>query len=120
MKTLILVSIAGLILWRAILVATKETPFTVHFSQGNYPTLAIAEVSVSGDRKEAARKGFCLLTRYIFGGNTRKQSIAMTAPVTQKVATNEKIAMTAPVIPSSGDRNWVIRFIIPDGATLDT
>jgi len=125
MKAIILVLIAGLILWGAISMATKEPPFTVEFSQGNfelrdYPALAVAEVSVSGERKEAAGKGFRLLAGYIFGGNTRNQSIAMTAPVTQQEATNETIAMTAPVIQSGGDGNWVIRFIMPAGATLDT
>lgn len=104
--------------------ATKEPPFTVQFAQGNfelreYPALAVAEVSVSGERKEAAGKGFRLLAGYIFGGNTRKLSIAMTAPVTQQAASNETIAMTAPVIQAGGDGNWVIRFIMPEGATID-
>ena len=125
MKALILVPIAGLILWGTVSMATKEPPFTVEFSQGNfdlrnYPALTVAEVAVSGERKEAAGKGFRLLAGYIFGGNTRNQSIAMTAPVTQQEANNEKIAMTAPVIQSGGDGNWVIRFIMPAGATLDT
>lgn len=125
LKPLILVLIAGLILWGAIAMATKEPTFTVQFAQGNfelrdYPALAVAEVSVSGKRKEAAGKGFRLLAGYIFGGNTRKRSIAMTAPVTQQVATNEKIAMTAPVIQAGSDGNWVIRFIMPEGATLES
>ena len=105
--------------------ATNEPPFTVHFAQGDfelrdYPALAVAEVSVGGERKEAASKGFRLLAGYIFGGNTRKQSIAMTAPVTQQTAISEKIAMTAPVIQSGGGGNWVIRFIMPEGATLES
>jgi len=125
LKPLILVPIIGLILWGTIAMATKEPPFTVQFEQGNfelrdYPALAVAEVSVSGERKEAAGKGFRLLAGYIFGGNTRKQSIAMTAPVTQQAVTGEKIAMTAPVIQAGGDGDWVIRFIMPEGATLDS
>lgn len=125
LKPLILVLIAGLILWGEMSMTTKEPPFTVQFSQRDfeirdYPAQAVAEVSVSGERKEAAGKGFRLLAGYIFGGNTRKQSIAMTAPVTQQAATSEKIAMTAPVVQSGGDGNWVIRFVMPEGATLDT
>jgi hypothetical protein len=125
LRALILVLIAGLALWGVMSMATKEPPFTVQFSERDfeirdYPAQAIAEVLVSGDRKEAASKGFRLLAGYIFGANTRKQSIAMTAPVTQQAATNEKIAMTAPVIQSGGDGNWVIRFIMPEGATLDS
>lgn len=66
------------------------------FEIRDYPALIVAEVSVTGEQKEAARKGFRLLAAYIFGGNRRKQSIAMTAPVTQETA-GETIAMTAPV-----------------------
>jgi hypothetical protein len=125
LKPLILALIAGLIIWGASSMATKEPPFAVQFAQGNfelrdYPALAVAEVAVRGERKEAAGKGFRLLAHYIFGGNTRNQSIAMTAPVTQQAAANEKIAMTAPVIQAGGDGNWVIRFIMPEGATLDS
>ena len=77
MKTLIVVLIAELILRGAFFMATKEPPFTVQFSQGrfelrDYPELAVAEVSLNGDRKEAASKGFCLLASCGFGGNTRK------------------------------------------------
>ncbi len=104
--------------------ATEEPPFTLvrsdgDFSLRDYPGLVSAEVTVTGDRKAAASKGFRLLAGYIFGGNTRKQSIAMTAPVTQQ-ASSEKIAMTAPVLQSGGDGAWVIRFIMPRGATLET
>lgn len=123
-KLLILVPIIGLILWGASTMAVKEPPFTVQLAQGkfelrDYPALTVAEVAVTGDRKEAASKGFRLLAGYIFGGNTRKQSIAMTAPVTQQAA-SEKIAMTAPVIQAGGDGEWVIRFVMPEGATLDS
>ena len=106
--------------------ATEEPPFTVSVKQGDfevrdYPALVAAEVSVSGDRKDAASKGFRLLAGYIFGGNTRQQSIAMTAPVVQAPATSEKIAMTAPVTaePQTPDsdmkvsRRWRIHFVMP-------
>jgi len=43
----------------------------------------------------------------------------MTAPVTQ-AATSEKIAMTAPVLQTGGNGSWVIRFIMPQGSTLET
>ena len=44
----------------------------------------------------------------------------MTAPVVQAAASGEKIAMTAPVLQSGGDGNWVVRFIMPRGSTLET
>lgn len=115
----------GLNLLGAPAMATEEPPFTVSVKQGDfemrdYPALVAAEVSVSGDRKDAASKGFRLLAGYIFGGNTRQQSIAMTAPVVQAPATSEKIAMTAPVLQTGGGGNWVVRFIMPQGSTLKT
>ena len=53
------------------------------FEVRDYASLVVAEVTVSGDQKEAASRGFRLLAGYIFGGNKRRQSIAMTAPVAQ-------------------------------------
>jgi hypothetical protein len=115
----------GLNLLGTPVMATEEPPFTVNLAKGefevrDYPAMVVAEVSVTGDRKDASGKGFRLLAGYIFGGNTRKQSIAMTAPVTQAVASSEKIAMTAPVLQMGGDGIWVIRFIMPHGSTLAT
>jgi hypothetical protein len=105
--------------------ATEEPVFTVSFTKGdfevrNYPEMVVAEVSVTGDRKDAASSGFRQLAGYIFGGNTSKQKIAMSAPVTQATKGGEKIAMTAPVLQSGNDDNWVVRFIMPRGSTLET
>ena len=104
--------------------ATEEPSFTIllkrdEFEVRDYPPLVVAEVAVAGSRTEAAGKGFRLLAGYIFGGNTRRQKIAMTAPVIQSPA-GETIAMTAPVLQTGGDGTWTIRFIMPRGATLDT
>ena len=46
--------------------ATEEPPFNVHLAKGefevrDYPALVAAEVSVPGDRRQAASKGFRLL-----------------------------------------------------------
>jgi len=54
------------------------------FELRDYPGLIVAEVTIVGEQKEAASKGFRLLAGYIFGGNRRRQSIAMTAPVAQE------------------------------------
>jgi len=94
----------------------QEAPFEIR----EYPALIAAEVTVAGDRSEAVSAGFRLLAGYIFGGNTRKQSIAMTAPVIQNESSNEKIAMTAPVMQSADPAGWIIRFIMPASYTLDT
>jgi hypothetical protein len=115
----------GLSLTGACAIATEEPAFTVSLAQGDcevrdYPAMVAAQVSVSGDRKAAASEGFRLLAGYIFGGNTAKQKIAMTAPVIQAAEVGQKIAMTAPVLQSGGNGKWVIRFIMPRGSTLET
>lgn len=104
--------------------AVEEPAFKTVLRDGNfevrdYPTLVVAEVTVSGDQKQAASKGFRLLAGYIFGGNKRRQSIAMTAPVAQET-TSEKIAMTAPVTQIQDAGNWTVRFTMPSAYTLDT
>ena len=108
--------------------ATEEPAFAVSIKDGafevrSYPAMVAAEVTVTGTRDEASTAGFQLLAGYIFGGNTRKQSIAMTAPVVQAASSSEKIAMTAPVLQSSvpGQTDaWTVRFIMPKEYTLDT
>ncbi len=79
-----------------------------------YAPMLMAEVDVTGDRGQAARDGFRILARYIFGGNRGQQSIAMTSPVTQvdrsASKSGEQIAMTSPVTqversaPSRGEQ----------------
>lgn len=108
--------------------ATEEPAFTSSFKAGafevrSYPALLAAQVTVTGTRDEASRAGFKLLAGYIFGGNTRRQSINMTAPVVQSKPGNETIAMTAPVIQSAMSgraESWTVRFIMPANFTMDT
>ena len=104
--------------------AVEEPAFRSVLNEGafevrDYPALVIAEVSVSGDQKEAASKGFRLLAGYIFGGNKRRQSIAMTAPVAQ-APKSEKIAMTAPVTQIQSAGEWVVRFTMPSTYSMET
>ena len=96
-------------------VALKEGPFEIR----DYQAAVAAEVTVTGDQYESGGKGFRLLAGYIFGGNTRRQSIAMTAPVAQQ-RTSEKIAMTAPVTQTQSDGVWVVRFTMPSAYSLET
>ena len=104
--------------------AVEEPAFKIvqrdgDFEIRDYPALIIAEVTVSGGQKEAASKGFRLLAGYIFGGNKRREGIAMTAPVQQE-RPSEKIAMTAPVIQTANADTWTVRFTMPSNYTLDT
>jgi hypothetical protein len=125
LKKLCFCLLLSLTTYGQIAVATEEPPYTAILTEGSfeireYPSLIAAEVTVTGERSEAISAGFRLLAGYIFGGNTRKQSIAMTAPVTQTQQGNEKIAMTAPVTQSGNELGWTVRFIMPQGYTLDT
>ncbi len=104
--------------------AVEEPAFKAVLHEGafevrDYPALVVAEVTVTGDQKEAASKGFRLLAGYIFGGNKRRQSIAMTAPVAQ-TPTSEKIAMTAPVTQTQSAGAWTVRFTMPSAYSMET
>ena len=104
--------------------AVEEPAFRTVLEDGafeirDYPALVVAEVTVTGEQKEAASSGFRLLAGYIFGGNKRKQSIAMTAPVAQEPS-GEKIAMTAPVTQTQAAGEWVVRFTMPSNYSMDT
>ncbi|MFM8598474.1 MAG: SOUL family heme-binding protein [Mycobacterium sp.] len=103
---------------------TEEPSFTVQRTVDGVqirrygPRLA-AETVIDADEEPARNEGFRRLARYIFGGNKAKTKIAMTAPVAQQQG--EKIAMTAPVAAQRGAGDqWVIRFFMPAGNTLDT
>ena len=108
----------------ATTLAIEEPKYTVFLHDGDceirdYQAAVAAEVTVVGDQHAAARKGFRLLAGYIFGGNTRRQSIPMTAPVAQERA-NEKIAMTAPVTQTQANGAWKVRFTMPSVYSLAT
>jgi len=98
------------------IVEHQEGPFQIR----EYPPLVAAEVEVSGDRDQAASAGFRLLAGYIFGGNTKRESIAMTAPVVQAKAQSQSIAMTAPVLQSQTGGTWQVRFVMPSQYTMET
>jgi hypothetical protein len=124
-KRILLALLFTLSTYGSPVMATEEPPFTVALNEGDfeireYPLMIAAEVAVSGERSEAISAGFRLLAGYIFGGNTKKQSITMTAPVTQVPAESEKITMTAPVTQSGSEAGWVVRFIMPRAYSLDT
>lgn len=102
---------------------SREPAHTVETRDGDfeirrYAPMLAAEVTTSGDRNTAISAGFRLLADYIFGNNTKRQSIEMTAPVTQQQS--EKIAMTVPVTQQPAGRDWIVRFVMPQSYTLET
>jgi effector-binding domain-containing protein len=87
-----------------------------------YPAHIVAQTAVQGSYGESMSKGFRIVAGYIFGGNTKKESIAMTAPVVAHKGgkTSERIAMTAPVVATSEGDSQTISFGIPCSYTLET
>ena len=86
------------------------------FEQRLYTEHLVAEVTVEGERSEAANAGFRILANYIFGDNQARQKVAMTVPVVQ----SEKIAMTVPVTQSGEGQSWTVAFSMPKAYTLET
>ncbi len=85
-----------------------------------YDSYIIAKTTVAGSFKDAQSKGFRILAGYIFGKNKSQQKIAMTAPVVQK-SESEKISMTAPVVISPNEnKTWTMTFSMPSKFTLET
>ena len=86
----------------------EQPKYKVLRSKGNielreYEPVIIAEVEVSGERKEAIRQGFKLLADFIFGNNVSKKKMQMTAPVMQ-----EKYMC-----------KWKVRFVMPITYSLE-
>jgi len=85
-----------------------------------YPAHIVAQTTVEGSYDQALNKGFRIIAGYIFGGNIKKESIAMTAPVTAQKSVSEKIAMTAPVTARTEGSSRVIAFVMPKSYTLES
>jgi hypothetical protein len=87
------------------------------FEVRDYPAYLVAETTVESDFEDAGNEGFQRLFSYISGQNSGGQAIEMTAPVVQK---GTKIAMTSPVIQSTGANTFSIQFVMPAKWTLDS
>lgn len=85
-----------------------------------YAPMLVAEVIVATEGFERAGSiGFQPLADYIFGNNTRRERIGMTAPVTQERG-GERIGMTAPVTQAGSPQGWVVGFVMPARYTAET
>ncbi|MCX6820113.1 MAG: heme-binding protein [Candidatus Adlerbacteria bacterium] len=89
-----------------------------------YPAHIVAQTMVKGSYGESMNNGFRIVAGYIFGGNTKKESIAMTAPVVAQSGKGEKIsesiAMTVPVVATTEGDSQIISFGMPRSYTLET
>ena len=93
------------------------------FSMRQYEKMIIAETKAQGaSYQEALNNGFRSIADYIFGNNTAKGKIAMTAQVVEQKG--EKIAMTAPVIEEGFEQNGIyetqMSFVMPGKYTMET
>lgn len=79
----------------------KKTP---DYEIRDYAAHIEAQATVQGSYDDALNEGFRIIAGYIFGGNIRKQSIAMTAPV---------------CVGDQGDMHTV-SFVMPGSYTLDS
>jgi len=120
---IIFIAILGVVLWGPIVSNVEQAQYTVVETHDNieirdYAPVIVAQVEVSGDRKEAINRGFRIIADYIFGNNVSAQNVKMTAPVTQQKS--EKIAMTAPVTQTADGNLWIVRFVMPARFTMQT
>jgi hypothetical protein len=125
---------------------TEQPPYEVVGRVGDaeirrYAPQIAAEAVVEGPVETARNEGFRRVAGYIFGDNTAKASVAMTAPVVQgreaaggsqsiamtapvvqaRAGRSESIAMTSPVVQQpAGAESWSIQFIMPSKYTLAT
>jgi len=106
---------------------TEEPAFTEVARVGpveirTYGERIAAQTVVTGSSEAARNRGFQRLAGYIFGGNTARTSIAMTAPVAQAGdGRSQSIAMTAPVAQGAvGQDRWTIQFFMPSEYTMAT
>lgn len=127
MKILIVVLVVVLLwsLWGYFSSSVEQAQYTVikkadGYEIREYAAHIEAQTTVEGSYSEALNKGFTIIATYIFGGNTKKESIAMTAPVREQKQSSEKIAMTAPVVASTQEGSRVIAFVIPKSYSLAT
>jgi hypothetical protein len=104
--------------------AIEKAKYRILESEGDfelrlYAPSIVAETVIEGDFEEVGNEGFRRLVAYINGNNRKKQSISMTAPVTQE-AGSEKISMTAPVSQERAGSSWRVTFLMPSKYTMET
>jgi DNA gyrase inhibitor GyrI len=116
------VTLLAAALWGPIVSNVEQPKYEIVETSGNieirdYAPMIVAEVDVTGGRRDAIGKGFRIIADYIFGNNTTAQKLPMTAAVTQQ--DSEKIAMTAPVTQQGDGNTWKVRFIMPSSYTME-
>ena len=112
------------VLTSCVSVGIEKAKYTViertgKFEIRQYQAQIVAETIVDSGFDDAGNVAFGRLFNYISGNNRSKESIAMTAPVSQK-ADSEKISMTAPVNQQKSGGKWSVSFLMPSKYTMET
>jgi hypothetical protein len=106
----------------------EEYPYKVHktynsFEVRQYEAALFTSIRLnSTSYKQGSSKGFSILANYIFGGNERKQRIAMTSPVAMTLEDNMRVMFMIPNVLERGDmplpNEKSIEFIMEPKKTL--
>lgn len=129
--TLVVLAVIAVLwsLWGFLGSRVEQADYTVvkkmnDYEIRDYPAHIVAQTTVQGSYSESLSNGFRIVAGYIFGGNTKKESIAMTAPVVAEKGGgkngSENIAMTAPVVATTEGGAQTISFGMPRSYTLET
>ena len=90
----------------------------------SYSSYLAATTWVEGNFKEAQGPAFRTLADFIFGKNSSKEKISMTAPVVQAPQNtqgpSEVIKMTAPVLQGPEKNGWRMSFMMPSKYTKES
>ena len=117
---LVVWSVWGYFASRAEQVAYRVVRKVHGYEIRQYDSRIVAQTKVQGEYRQSMSVGFRILARYIFGGNSKRESIAMTAPVTSQSRVSQKIAMTAPVTVGGDGEAHVVSFSMPSSYTMAT
>ncbi len=85
----------------------------------DYAPFIIAEVEVEGDYRGAMNRGFRVLADYIFGNNSERMEMAMTAPVFQNEAAAPPTADAGEATPEY-DQRHIVSFVMPSKFDMDS
>jgi hypothetical protein len=97
-------------------VVSKEGSIEVR----RYPSMTTASVTVDKNFDNYREEAFRRLASYIFGENSGKSSLSMTAPVLQMKSHPEKLPMTAPVLHETNGAGWTMSFLLPAKLTAES
>ncbi|MEY3280435.1 MAG: hypothetical protein RL674_420, partial [Pseudomonadota bacterium] len=89
------------------------------FELRDYAAHILAEIMIDAPFEKAGNKAFHPLFEYISGANQLKNTLEMTAPVSQQVV-SQQIEMTAPVSQQRKEGKWAISFMMPASYTFQT